>query len=238
MKLDVLVFAAHPDDAELGCGGTVAALVAAGKKVGIIDLTEGEMSTRGDIRTRYAEALEASRILGIALRENLRLKDVLFLNAWPEQEKVIGVIRKYRPELVIANAISDRHPDHGRAAQLVKQAVFMSGLTKIKTLEGTEEQKAYRPEILYHYIQNDYIEPGFIVDVSANWETKIMAIRAFRSQFYDPGNNEPETFISTPGFLDFIEARAIEFGHRIGVKYGEGFTGTRTPGVKNLFDLI
>ncbi len=238
MKLDLLVFAAHPDDAELGCGGTIAALVADGKKVGIIDLTEGEMGTRGDPDSRRAEAAEASNILGVAIRENLALKDVFFKNEWPEQEKVVRMIRKYRPERVIANAPSDRHPDHGRASRLVQQAFFMSGLGKIKTREGSVSQAPYRPAALYYYIQNDYMEPDFIVDVSEYWDKKLAAIRAFRSQFYDPASKEPETFISKPEFLDFIDARGRELGHRLGVKYGEGFKGARKPGVKNLFDLI
>ncbi len=238
MKLDLLVFAAHPDDAELGCAGTIAGLTEAGKKVGIIDLTEGEMGTRGTAETRRVEAADAANILGVKVRENIGLKDVLFENKWFEQEQVIRVIRKYRPVRVITNALSDRHPDHSRASSLLKQALFMSGLKKIITIYDGVEQLPHRPIATYNYIQNDYIEPDFIVDVSDNWSKKIAAIRAFRSQFHDPDSKEPETFISKPDFLAFIEARAREFGHRIGVTYGEGFTSDRKPGVKDLFDLI
>ena len=238
MKLDLLVFAAHPDDAELGCAGTIAGLTAMGKKVGIIDLTEGEMSTRGNVEVRRTEAAEAAKILGVTVRENLGLKDAFFKNDWLEQESVIRVIRRYRPERVIANAVSDRHPDHGRASRLVRQAVFMAGLKKIITIDGEEEQMPFRPMSTYHYIQNDYIEPDFIVDISDQWDKKIEAIRAFGSQFYDPDSKEPETFISKSDFLVFIEARARELGHRIGVDYAEGFTSDKKPGVKDLFDLI
>jgi bacillithiol biosynthesis deacetylase BshB1 len=238
MKIDLLVFAAHPDDAELGCGGTIANLTATGKKVGIIDLTEGEMSTRGNRDTRRAEAAVATEILGVSVRENLGLKDVFFKNDWPQQEQIIRMIRRYRPELIIANALADRHPDHGRASGLVEQAVFMAGLKKIETFDGPEIQVPYRPLIVYHYIQNDYIEPDIIVDVTAGWDKKVAAIRAFQSQFHDPDSHEPETFISNPEFLNFIEARSREFGHRIGVEHGEGFTSNKKPGVKDLFDLI
>jgi len=238
MKLDLLVFAAHPDDAELGCGGTIAGLVTTGKKVGIIDLTEGEMSTRGNVEVRRTEAAEAAKILGVIIRENLGFKDVFFQNEWHEQEQIIRILRKYKPERVIVNAVSDRHPDHGRASTLLKQALFMSGLKKITTIDGEIEQKPFRPVAFYHYIQNDYIEPDFIVDITDNWNKKNAAIRAFRSQFYNPDSGESDTFISKPDFLAFTEARAREFGHRIGVTFGEGFTSDRKPGVKDLFDLI
>lgn len=238
MKIDLLVFAAHPDDAELGCGGTIANLTATGKKVGIIDMTEGEMSTRGNRDTRRAEAAVAKEILGVSVRKNLGLKDVFFKNDWPQQEQIIRMIRRYRPERVVANALADRHPDHGRASSLVEQAVFMAGLKKIETFDGPEVQVPYRPATVYHYIQNDYIEPDIIVDVTAVWDKKVAAIRAFHSQFHDPDSREPETFISNPEFLNFIEARSREFGHRIGVEHGEGFTCNKKPGVKDLFDLI
>ena len=238
MKLDLLVFAAHPDDAELGCAGTIAGITASGKKVGIVDLTEGEMSTRGSVEVRRAEAAEAAKILGVIVRENLGFKDVFFQNEWYEQERIIRVIRRYRPERVIINAVTDRHPDHERATSLLKQALFMSGLQKIITKDGEKEQIPFRPLAIYHYIQNDYIEPDFIVDITDNWNKKNAAIRAFYSQFYDPDSNEPDTFISKPDFLAFTEARAREFGHRIGVTFGEGFTTDRKPGVKDLFDLI
>lgn len=238
MKLDVLALASHPDDAELSCSGTLSLLVQQGYKVGIADLTRGEMGTRGNPQIRSEEAKQASDILGLSIRENLEMPDLFFDNNWLNQVKVIGVLRKYRPDIVIANAVSDRHPDHGRAALLIRESVFKSGLPKVETVVDHEPQEPFRPRALYHFIQTDYIEPDFIVDVSAQWELKMASIRAYRSQFYDPGSAEPETFISKPGFLEFIEARAKVLGHRIGVRYGEGFTVVRTPGVRDLTQLI
>lgn len=238
MKLDLLVFAAHPDDAELACSGTIAAHIAAGYSCGVVDLTNGEMGTRGTPELRREEAAASSKILGLHVRENLGFADVNFVNDWAHQEQVIQMMRKYQPEIVLANAIRDRHPDHGKGADLVRDAFFKSGLAKISTKFDGQEQQAYRPRQLYHYIQSNYIEPTFIVDISDFWETKINSIMAFKSQFYDPNSNEPETYISSSNFMEFIEARAIEFGHRIGVKYGEGFTMPTTPGVKDLFHLV
>ncbi len=238
MKLDILVFAAHPDDAELACSGTIAAHIAAGYKCGIVDLTKGEMGTRGTPQLRMEEADKSSKILSIHVRENLGFADIKFLNDWEHQVKVIKMIRKYRPEIVLANAIKDRHPDHAKGAELVQQAFFKSGLNKIHTNINGVAQESYRPKNLYHYIQNDYIEPSFIVDISDYWDKKIDSIKAFDSQFILRENDEQETFISAPGFLDFIDARAKEFGHRIGVKYGEGFTMSTTPGVKDMFSLL
>jgi bacillithiol biosynthesis deacetylase BshB1 len=238
MKLDILVFAAHPDDAELTCSGTIAGHVARGRTVGIVDLTRGEMGTRGNADLRTSEAAAASKILGLTVRENLAFKDVYFENGREEQEALIRVIRKYRPGIVLANAIKDRHPDHGRAASLVKDAVFMAGLQKISTEMDGVVQEAYRPPQLFHYIQSDYIAPDVLVDISDYWEIKIASIRAFKSQFYDPHASEPDTYISAPDFLDFIESRARAFGQRIGVKYAEGFTVHRTIGVVDMFDLL
>lgn len=237
MKLDILVFAAHPDDAELSCSGTIASQIAQGYKCGIIDLTQGEMGTRGTPELRLREAAHASEILGLQVRENLGFKDIFFESDWTHQLEVIKMIRKYRPEVVLANAIKDRHSDHAKAALLIQQAFFKSGLQKIPTYLDGIEQQVYRPKKLYHFIQTDYIEPDFIVDVSDYWEIKHQSIMAFKSQFFDPENAEPQTFISSPEFLRFIEARAIEFGHRIGAKYGEGFTSSVTPGIKNVFSL-
>ena len=237
-KLDILVFAAHPDDAELSCAGTIAAHVAAGHTCGIIDLTKGEMGTRGTPDLRIVEANKSADILGLQVRENLGMADVKFENNWENQIEIIRMIRKYRPEVILANAIKDRHPDHGRGAEIVQQAYFKSGLAKIRTQMDGVEQEAYRPKRLFHYIQTDYIEPSFVVDVSEHWEKKVSSIQAFGSQFFNPDSNEPDTFISSTRFMDFIEARAKELGHRIGVKYGEGFTMSTTPGVRDLFSII
>ncbi|MFD2201007.1 bacillithiol biosynthesis deacetylase BshB1 [Shivajiella indica] len=237
MKLDILVIAAHPDDAELACSGTIAAHIAQGYKVGILDLTKGEMGTRGTPEIRMAESADASKILGLSIRENLGLKDIYFRDDEAHQLEIIKIIRKYRPEIVLANAVTDRHPDHGKGGSLASHACFMSGLRKIETNLNGQMQEAWRPKFVYHYIQNNYIKPDFVVDITPYWETKIESIRAFKSQFYDPSNKEPESFISSAGFLEFIEARAKEMGHSIMVKYGEGFTVERMIGVENLFSL-
>ena len=236
-KLDVLVFAAHPDDAELGCSGTIAAQIAQGNKVGIVDFTQGEMGTRGTPELRLQEAEDAAKILGLAARENMGFHDVFFKDDEEHQLKLIQVIRKYQPEIVLANAINDRHPDHGKGSSLASKACFMSGLTKIETFQDGVMQSPWRPKFVYHYIQNNYIEPDFIVDISDFWEIKIKSIAAFGSQFYNPKSQEPASFISSPEFLPFIESRARELGHRINTKYGEGFTVERFIGVSNLFDL-
>ena len=238
MKLDLLVFAAHPDDAELACSGTIAAHITSGYKCGIVDLTKGEMGTRGNPELRVEEAEESAGILGLEVRENLGFADIKFLNDWEHQLEVIKMIRKYRPNIILANAIRDRHPDHAKGAELLQQAFFKSGLTKLQTQLDGVEQKAYRAKHLYHYIQNDYIEPSFIIDISDFWDKKINSIMAFKSQFYNPDSDEPDTFISSSGFIESIEARAKELGHRIGVKYGEGFTMSTTPGVQDLFSLL
>jgi N-acetylglucosamine malate deacetylase 1 len=237
MKLDILVIAAHPDDAELACSGTIAAHVTQGYKVGILDLTKGEMGTRGTPEIRMEESAEAAKILGLYARENLGLKDIYFKDDEVHQLEVIKVIRKYRPEIVLANAITDRHPDHGKGASLASHACFMSGLRRIETEIEGEIQEPWRPKFVYHYIQNNYIKPDFVVDITPYWETKIESIKAFKSQFFDPNNKEPESFISSEGFLEFIEARAKELGHSIMVKYGEGFTVERMIGIYDLFDL-
>lgn len=238
MKLDILVLAAHPDDAELGCGGTLAKHIALGHKVGIVDFTRGELGTRGTIETRNLEAAESAGILGIAVRENLDLKDGFFRNHTEEQMAVITAIRKYQPDLILANAIYDRHPDHGKGADLAFESTFLAGLSKVETLWQGKPQAAWRPKAMYHYIQSQYIKPDIIVDVSDFWKTKMLAIRAFKTQFYNPNSKEPTTYISDPGFLKMIESRAQEMGHAIGASYGEGFTVRRTIGVKSLFDVL
>jgi bacillithiol biosynthesis deacetylase BshB1 len=239
MKLDILVLAAHPDDAELGCGGTILHHVSLGHKVGVVDFTQGELGTRGTVQTREQEAAASAKILGLSVRENLKLADGFFKNDEAHQRKVIQAIRKYQPEIVLANAVYDRHSDHGRAAELASDACFLSGLAKIETFdEQGNTQKPWRPKVVYHYIQSLFIEPDFVMDVSAHWQKKVEAIKAFKTQFYDPNSSEPQTYISSPDFLRMIESRGVELGHAIGVKYAEGFTVKRYPGVKNLLDLL
>jgi bacillithiol biosynthesis deacetylase BshB1 len=237
LKLDILVLAAHPDDAEISCGGTLAKHLALGYKVGVVDLTRGELGTRGTAEVRDKEAEEASRILGLSIRENLDLRDGFFRNAEEEQRKVVTAIRTYRPEIILANATEDRHPDHGRAASLIYDSCFLSGLTKVETSDHGKPQHAWRPKAIYHFIQSQYLHPDLVVDVSDFWEKKMEALKAFRSQFYDPTSKEPETFISNPGFLKLIETRGHELGYAIGAKYGEGFTVRKLIGVDNLVQL-
>jgi bacillithiol biosynthesis deacetylase BshB1 len=225
IKLDILVLPVHPDDAELGCAGTLLKHAAAGKKVGIVDLTRGELGTRGSAEIRDKEADASAKILGLAAREY--------------QLKVIEVIRKYQPEIIITNAFHDRHPDHGRASELVEASVFLSGLRKIETsLNGTPQQE-WRPRLLLHFIQDMYIRPDIVIDVTPWWDKKIGSIHAFGSQFFNPDwENEPQTYISTPEFIQVVEARAREFGKTIGVKFAEGFTSRKVLGVGSLFDLL
>lgn len=237
-KLDVLVIAAHPDDAELACSGTIMSHIEAGKKVGIVDLTQGELGTRGTPEIRASEADAAAKIMGISARENMKFRDGFFQNDEAHQRELIKKIRKYQPDIVLGNAIYDRHPDHGRAADLIRQACFLSGLRMIETMEEGEQQQAWRPKALYHYIQSQYIEPDFVVDVSHVWERKIKAIKAYQSQFFNPNSKEPETYISRPQFMQMIEGRGVEYGNAIGVPYGEGFTKNRMLGLSNLFDLL
>jgi N-acetylglucosamine malate deacetylase 1 len=238
MKLDILVFAAHPDDAELGAYGTILSHIAAGRKVGIIDLTRGELGTRGSAEIRDKEAKAASYVLGISIRENLGFEDGLFEDDKLNNLALISVIRKYQPEIVLTNAVEDRHPDHGNASKLVSRACFLSGLIKIDTLLEGVKQKEWRPKAVYHYIQDRYIKPDFVIDITPFWSKKIEAIRAYQSQFFNPDSREPETYISKEDFFAFVEARAREMGHSIGVSYGEGFTKEKQLGVKDLFDLL
>lgn len=238
MKLDILAISAHPDDIELSCSGTLIAHKSLGYTIGILDLTEGEMSTRGTPEIRQKESVEASQIMGISIRENLGLSDAKFDLSFENQVRVIKVLRKYRPEIILANAPYDRHPDHVRASQLIEEAVFKSGLVKIETEDNGESQLPWRPQKVYHYIQSVSLEPDFICDISAHMEQKMAAIRVFKSQFFDPKSNEPDTYISNPDFLKLIEARSREWGHRIGVSYGEGFVQRQSLGVKSLFDLV
>ncbi len=239
-KLDILVFGAHPDDAELGAGATIAKEIAQGKKVGIVDLTRGELGTRGSAEIRSREAARAAEILGIAVRENLEFQDGFFRNDPQHQMAVIRQIRKYRPDTVLCNAIHDRHIDHGRGSDLVSDACFLSGLLKIDTqLEGDDRwQEPWRPKNVYHYIQWKNLKPDFVVDVSGFIEKKLEAIRAYDSQFFDPNSKEPETPISSANFLESVEYRSRDLGRLVGVEYAEGFTVERTLAVSGLDQLI
>ncbi|MDF2433531.1 MAG: N-acetylglucosamine malate deacetylase 1 [Mucilaginibacter sp.] len=238
LKLDILVLSVHPDDAELGCAGTILKHIAAGKKVGIVDLTRGELGTRGTAEIRAAEAAEAARILGLAVRENIGIPDGFFQNTQEHQLKVITAIRKYQPDILITNAYHDRHPDHGRANELVEASAFLSGLRRIETYNNGELQEAWRPGLVLHFIQDNYIRPDILIDVTEFWNKKIESIIAYGSQFFNPDwEEEPQTYISSPDFIKIIEARAMEFGKSIRVKYAEGFTSRKILGVDSLFDL-
>jgi len=239
MKLDVLALGAHPDDVEMSCTGTLLASMAAGKRVGIIDFTRGELGTRGTPAIRAAEAAASSEILGITIRENLGLPDGFFRNDREHQLPLIAAIRRYQPDVVLCNAIHDRHPDHGRAAQLATDACFLAGLRMIETLGADgQPQAAWRPQNVYHYIQDRQMPPAFVVDITPHWAKKWEAIQAFKSQFFNPDSDEPQTYLSSQAFGRFMEARAREFGHIIGVEFGEGFTAARPVGVREVGDLL
>jgi bacillithiol biosynthesis deacetylase BshB1 len=239
LKLDILVLSVHPDDAELGCSGTILKHVALGKKVGIVDLTRGELGTRGSAEIREQEAAASAKILGLTIRENLGLPDAFFENTKEYQLKVIAAIRKYQPSIVITNAYYDRHPDHGRANELVDASAFLAGLRKIETWgDDGALQEAWRPDHVLHFIQDNYIRPDILIDVTDYWDKKVESIHAFGSQFYNPDwEGEPQTYISSPEFINIIAARASEFGKSIQVKYAEGFTSRKILGVDNLFNL-
>lgn len=237
MKLDILVLAAHPDDAELACAGTILKAVSQGKKVGILDLTRGELGTRGSAAIRDKEAKAAAAILGLSVRENMAFKDGFFINDEKHQLAIASKIRQYQPEIVLANAIADRHPDHPRAAVLAREACFIAGLKKVATQFQGAEQEAWRPKALYHFIQSSIAIPDFVVDISEYWDRKIEAIKAYKSQFHDPVSQEPQTFISSPQFMRFVEARAIESGQSINAQYGEGFIKGQQLAVKDITDL-
>lgn len=239
MNLDILAFGVHPDDVELGCAGTILAAIAEGKKVGVIDLTQGELGTRGTAETRKIEADNAAKVLGLSVRENLKMADGFFVNDEAHQRKVIQVIRKYKPQIILCNAPSDRHPDHGRSAKLVADAAFLSGLRKIETLDDNGNlQDKHRPSYVFHYIQDRYIEPDFLIDISAHHNKKIESILCYATQFHSDDNSEPQTYISTPLFLETIKARAMMLGKRIGVNYAEGFISEKMLGLKSFDALI
>lgn len=238
MRLDILAFGAHPDDVELGCSGTIAKEISLGKKVGIIDLTRGELGTRGTAQTRDEEAAEAAKILGVSVRENLNFRDGFFVNDEAHQLEIIKMIRKYQPEIVLCNAITDRHIDHGKGSKLVSDACFLSGLSKIETELNGEKQTHFRPKLVYHYIQWKNIEPDFVVDISGFMDVKMESVKAYKTQFYDPNSNEPTTPITSKNFLNSIEYRAMDLGRLVGVEHAEGFTVERYLTVNSLGDLM
>ena len=238
MKIDVLAFGAHPDDVELGCGGTIAKLISEGKKVAIVDLTKGELGTRGTDQTRTLEAAEASDILGITARENLGMKDGFLTNSEEYQLRIVKMVRKYQPEIVFCNAIDDRHPDHAKAAKLVSDACFLSGLIKIETEQEGKLQTAWRPKQVFHYIQWKNIEPDFVVDITGFLDKKIEACLAYKTQFYDPNSSEPMTPIATKDFLESLTYRAQDLGRLSGVEYAEGFTSEKLIAIKNFEGII
>ncbi len=237
MKVDILAFGVHPDDVELGCSGTLIAAIAQGKKAAVVDLTRGELGTRGTAETRDKEAMHAAKVMGVYARENLQMADGFFQNDETNLRKVISVIRKYQPEIVLCNAPEDRHPDHGRSSNLVSDAAFLSGLRKIETILNNEAQKHWRPHYVFHYIQDRYLKPDFLFDISDYYEQKIEAVLSYTTQFNTTDTSEPQTYISNPDFLEVIKARALMFGKRIGVKYAEGYLTTKMIGVKS-FDAF
>lgn len=237
MKLDILAFGAHPDDVELGCGGTIAKEISLGKKVGIIDLTRGELGTRGSAEIRDNEAAKAAKILNVAVRENLAFRDGFFVNDEKHQLEIIKMIRKYKPEIVLCNAIDDRHIDHAKGSKLVSEACFLSGLSKIETSLNDVKQEHWRPKIVYHYIQWKNIEPDFVVDISGFIDLKMQSIMAYDSQFYNPNSKEPESPITSKNFLDSVKYRAQDLGRIINTEFGEGFTVERYLAVSSLSDL-
>lgn len=239
MKLDILAIAAHPDDVELSCAGTLMVHARQGLKTGIIDLTRGELGTRGTPEGRILEAQEACKVMGVDVRENLGLADGFFQNTREDQLKVVAAIRKFRPEIVLANAIDDRHPDHGRAAQLIRDSAFLAGLRKIETFdENGQPQQAWRPKQVYHFIQDRYSAPDFVVDISGVIDQKLEAIKCFKTQFLAEKDHEPQTYISSPEFFDSVVYRAKMLGKMVGVAYAEGYTSVKMLGVKSLMDLI
>lgn len=238
MKVDILAIGAHPDDVELGCGGTLAKLISEGKTVAIVDLTQGELGTRGTNFTRAEESAQASKILGIFARENLKMKDGFLLNNEEHQMQIVKMIRKYQPAIIFANAIDDRHPDHAKAAKLVSDACFLSGLVKIETVSEGENQKPWRPKQVFHYIQWKHIEPDFVVDISDFMDKKIEVCLAYKTQFYDPKSKEPMTPIATKDFLESLTYRAQDLGRLSGVGFAEGFTTEKLLALKNFEGII
>ena len=239
MQLDILAFGVHPDDVELSCSGTILASIHQGKKVGIVDLTRGELGTRGSAEIRDREAADAAKILGVHHRENLRMADGFFTHSEENIRKIIVVLRKFRPSVIPANAVEDRHPDHGRSAKLVADAAFLAGLQKIETVdENGNPQQAFRPTQVFHYIQDRVLTPDFVFDVTPFYEKKMESIRAYTTQFYSAESNEPSTYISSPQFLETVKGRDMMMGKKIGVLYGEGFITEKTVGIRDFNHII
>ncbi|MFD1095465.1 bacillithiol biosynthesis deacetylase BshB1 [Salegentibacter chungangensis] len=238
MKLDILAVGAHPDDVELSCSGTLAKEIDRGRKVGILDLTRGELGTRGTALTRDKEAADAARKLGVKVRHNLEFSDGFFENNTAHQLEIIKILRKYRPEVVFCNAVDDRHIDHGKGAKLVSDACFLSGLRKIETIMDGEAQESWRPKHVYHYIQWKNLQPDFVVDITGYLGKKLDSVKAYKTQFYDENSEEPKTPISSSNFLDSITYRAQDLGRLINTEHGEGFTVERYVAVDSIFDLI
>ena len=239
MQLDILAFGVHPDDVKLSCSGTILASIHQGKKVGIVDLTRGELGTRGSAEIRDREAADAAKILGVHHRENLRMADGFFTHSEENIRKIIVVLRKFRPSVILANAVEDRHPDHGRSAKLVADAAFLAGLQKIETVdENGTPQQAFRPTQVFHYIQDRVLTPDFVFDVTPFYEKKMESIRAYTTQFYSAESNEPSTYISSPQFLETVKGRDMMMGKKIGVLYGEGFITEKTVGILDFNHII
>jgi bacillithiol biosynthesis deacetylase BshB1 len=238
MKLAILAIGAHPDDVELGCGATIAKEISLGKKVGILDLTKGELGTRGSAEIRAVEAKNGAKILGVDIRENLGFADGFFVNDEKHQLEIIKIIRKYKPEIVLCNAFDDRHIDHPKGSKLVSDACFLSGLVKVETKLDGVIQEAWRPKFVYHYIQWKNLEPDFVVDVSGFMDKKMAAVKAYSSQFYDPNSNEPTSPISSKNFLDSVLYRAQDLGRLVGVEAAEGFNTERYVAVKSFDNLV
>lgn len=238
MKLDILAIGVHPDDVELSASGTILKHIALGKTVGVLDLTRGELGSRGSAELRTEEANKSASILGLSVREQLNMADGFFENNESHQKQIIQIIRKYQPEIILCNAVSDRHPDHGRAAKLIADACFYSGLSKVETRgDDNKTQTSWRPKAVYHYIQDNFIEPDFVVDITAQMDKKMESIMAYSSQFFDPNSKEAETPISSKNFMEYVKAKGSVFGRAINCDYAEGFTVNRYIGVENLFDL-
>jgi bacillithiol biosynthesis deacetylase BshB1 len=238
MKFDILAFGVHPDDVELGCAGTLMASIHEGKKVGLIDLTRGELGTRGNAETRNAESDAAAKVMGLHARENLEMADGFFQHNEANVFKIITIIRKYSPEIIFCNAPEDRHPDHGRSSRLVADAAFLSGLRKIETALDGKQQEAWRPKYVFHYIQDKYLEPDFVFDITPFYRKKMEAIQCYATQFYNPELDEPKTYISSPEFLESVTARDMILGKRVGVKYAEGFLTSKMIGIRSFDALI
>lgn len=236
-EVDILAIGAHPDDVELSASGTLLRHKAMGFKTAIVDLTQGELGSRGTKETRYAEAKAASKILGLDARVNLKMSDGFFTHSEENLRLIIEQIRFFRPKIVLLNAVSDRHPDHGKGSKLASEACFLAGLRRVETTLNGEKQEAHRPQAVYHYIQDYYIKPDFAIDVTDFVEQKFASILAYKTQFWDPNSNEPQTPISGKEFIEFLRGRMAGFGRSIGTRYAEGFTVERLPGINNLFDL-